>query len=248
MFSSLIRSSELSYSTPGWPQVRSLSRLSKQVLRRRWLRISSCLCLALTILFGFVLEVGMVPTPSMEGTVLVGDHLVLLKLPYGPRIPFTSYRVPQWRTPKPGEIVAFRSPVEPSEVYLKRVIATAGDTVEIQHGILYVNGVRMPEDYARVRATRRWSWQENISPRRVPANSLFVLGDNRDNSEDSRYWGPVPVANVIGEPVVVFWSYDAPSSAWLDPSLLHQVRLYASAVSHVTQIRWRRTGLLLCFR
>jgi signal peptidase I len=228
--------------------VRSLSRLSKQVLRRRWLRISSCLCLALTILFGFVLEVGMVPTPSMEGTVLVGDHLVLLKLPYGPRIPFTSYRVPQWRTPKPGEIVAFRSPVEPSEVYLKRVIATAGDTVEIQHGILYVNGVRMPEDYARVRATRRWSWQENISPRRVPANSLFVLGDNRDNSEDSRYWGPVPVANVIGEPVVVFWSYDAPSSAWLDPSLLHQVRLYASAVSHVTQIRWRRTGLLLCFR
>jgi signal peptidase I len=248
MFSSLIRSSELSYSTPGWPQVRSLSRLSKQVLRRRWLRISSCLCLALTILFGFVLEVGMVPTPSMEGTVLVGDHLVLLKLPYGPRIPFTSYRVPQWRIPKPGEIVAFRSPVEPSEVYLKRVIATAGDTVEIQHGILYVNGVRMPEDYARVRATRRWSWQENISPRRVPANSLFVLGDNRDNSEDSRYWGPVPVANVIGEPVVVFWSYDAPSSAWLDPSLLHQVRLYASAVSHLTQIRWRRTGLLLCFR
>jgi len=207
-----------------------------------------CGCLALTVLFGFVLEIGMVPTPSMEGTVLVGDHLVLLKLPYGPRIPFTSYRVPQWRTPKPGEIVAFRSPVEPSEIYLKRVIATAGDSVEIQHGILYLNGVRMPEEYARVRASRRWSWQENIPPRRVPPNSLFVLGDNRDNSEDSRYWGPVPVANVVGEPIVVFWSYDAPSSAWLDPSLLHQVRLYASAVGHVTQIRWRRTGLLLCFR
>lgn len=190
----------------------------------------------------------MVPTPSMEGTVLVGDHLLLLKLPYGPRIPFTGYRVPRWRTPKPGEIVAFRSPVEPGEVYLKRVIAVAEDTVEIQHGILYVNGVRMPEDYAHVRASRRWSWQENISPRRVPANSLFVLGDNRDNSEDSRYWGPVPVANVIGEPVVVFWSYDAPSSAWLDPSFLHQVRLYASAFGHVTQTRWRRTGLLLCFR
>ena len=207
-----------------------------------------CGCLALTVLFGFVLEIGMVPTPSMEGTVLVGDHLVLLKLPYGPQIPFTSYRVPQWRTPKPGEIVAFRSPVEPSEIYLKRVIATAGDSVEIQHGILYINGVRMPEEYARVRASRRWSWQENIPPCRVPPNSLFVLGDNRDNSEDSRYWGPVPVANVVGEPIVVFWSYDAPSSAWLDPSLLHQVRLYASAVGHVTQIRWRRTGLLLCFR
>jgi len=190
----------------------------------------------------------MVPTPSMESTVLVGDHLVLLKLPYGPNIPFTSYRLPQWRIPKPGEIVAFRSPIDPTEIYLKRVIAIAGDVVEIQHGVLYVNGVRMPEEYARVHATRRWSWQENIPPRRVPASSLFVLGDNRDNSEDSRYWGPVPVANVIGEPVVVFWSYDAPSSAWLDPSFLHQVRLYASALSHVAQTRWRRTGLLLCFR
>ena len=228
--------------------MRALYRFSEQLLRRRWLRISICGCVVLTVLFGFVLEIGMVPTPSMEGTVLVGDHLLLLKLPYGPRIPFTSYRVPQWRTPKPGEIVAFRSPVEPSEVYLKRVIATAGDTVEIQHGILYVDGVRMPEDYARIRASRRWSWQENIPPRRVPPDSLFVLGDNRDNSEDSRYWGPVPVANIVGEPIVVFWSYDAPSSAWLDPSFLHQVRLYASAVGHVTQIRWRRTGLLLCFR
>ncbi len=190
----------------------------------------------------------MVPTPSMEGTVLVGDHLLLLKLPYGPSVPFTHLRLPQWRSPNPGEIVAFRSPVEPGEVYLKRVIAVAGDTVEIQHGILFVNGVRMPEEYARLRAARRWSWQENISPRRVPANSLFVLGDNRDNSEDSRYWGPVPVANVVGEPIVVFWSYDAPSSAWLDPSLLHQVWLYASSLGHVTQIRWRRTGLLLCFR
>jgi len=211
-------------------------------------RLLSFGLLVTSLVFAFVLEVGMVPTPSMEGTVLVGDHLVLLKLPYGPNIPFTHLRLPQWRSPKPGEIVAFRSPVEPGEVYLKRVIAVAGDTVEIQHGILYVNGVRMPEDYARIRATRRWSWQENISARRVPANSLFVLGDNRDNSEDSRYWGPVPVANVVGEPIFVFWSYDAPSSAWLDPNLLHQVRLYASAVGHVTQIRWRRTGLLLCFR
>lgn len=200
------------------------------------------------MLFSFVLEIGMVPTPSMEGTVLVGDHLLLLKLPYGPLLPFTSYRLPQWRTPKPGEIVAFRSPLDPKEIYLKRVIAVADDTVEIRHGVLFVNGVRMPEEYARVRATRRWSWQENIPAQRVPADSLFVLGDNRDNSEDSRYWGPVPVTNVVGEPIVVFWSYDAPSSAWLDPSLLHQVRLYASAFGHVTQTRWRRTGLLLCFR
>jgi len=184
----------------------------------------------------------------MEGTVLVGDHLVLLKLPYGPNIPFTGYRLPRWRTPKVGEIVAFRCPQDPSEIYLKRVVAIAGDVVEIHRGNLFVNGIRVPEDYARIHAVRRWSWQENIPPRRIPAGSLFVMGDNRDNSEDSRYWGPVPVANVVGEPLVVFWSYDAPSSAWLDPSLFHQVRLYASALGHMTQTRWRRTGLLLSIR
>jgi signal peptidase I len=204
--------------------------------------------LALVILFSFVFELGMVPTASMERTVLVGDHLLMLKLLYGPNLPFTNYRLPQLRIPRPGEIVAFRNPINPSEIYLKRVIAVAGDVVEIHRGVLYVNGVRMPEEYARVRANRRWSWQENIAPERVPSDSLFVLGDNRDNSEDSRYWGPVPVRNVVGEPIVVFWSYDAPSSEWLDPSLLHQVRLYASALRHVTQTRWRRTGLLLCFR
>ena len=216
--------------------------------KRRSSKILLFVTLALIFLFSFVLELGMVPTASMEGTVLVGDHLLWLKLPYGPTIPFTHYRLPQLRAPEPGEIVAFRSPVSPDEIYLKRVIAVAGDIVEIHSGILYVNGVRMPEEYAHVRASRRSSWQENIPPQRVPTGSLFVMGDNRDDSVDSRYWGPVPVASVVGEPIAVFWSYDAPSSAWLDPSLLHQVRLYASAFTHLTQTRWRRTGLLLCIR
>ena len=216
--------------------------------RRRWLKLTCYTATAWALIFSFVLEPGMVPTPSMEGTVLVGDHLLMYKLPYGPTVPFTHFRLPQLRTPKAGEIVAFRSPPDPSEIYLKRVIAVAGDVVELHGGLLYVNGLRVPEGYARVRSSRRWTWQENIPALRVPAGSLFVLGDNRDNSEDSRYWGPVPVENVIGEPLIVFWSYDAPSSAWLDPSWLHQVRLYASALSHLTQTRWRRTGLLLCLR
>lgn len=202
----------------------------------------------LVFTFSFILDLGMVPTASMEGTVLVGDHLLMFKLPYGPRVPFTELRLPQWRTPQPGEIVAFRSPVEAGEIYLKRVIAGAGDVVALHGGVLYVNGIRWRESYARVRPGRRWTWQENIGPYRVPAGSLFVLGDNRDNSEDSRYFGPIPVESVLGEPLVVFWSYDAPSSAWLDPNWLHQVRLYASALSHIAQIRWRRTGMLLCLK
>jgi len=229
-------------------QIKRTLRLARKKSKRPRFKILIRAALALVILFSFVFELGMVPTASMERTVLVGDHLLVLKLLYGPNLPFTNYRLPQLRTPRPGEIVAFRNPINPIEIYLKRVIAVAGDVVEIHRGELYVNGVRMPEEYARVHANRRWSWQENIAPELVPSDSLFVLGDNRDNSEDSRYWGPVPVRNVVGEPIVVFWSYDAPSSEWLDPSLLHQVRLYASALMHVTQTRWRRTGLLLCFR
>lgn len=219
-----------------------------EIVGLRWLGALVWTALGITFLFCFVLGLGMVPTASMEGTVLVGDHLLLLKLPYGPNVPFTDFRLRQLRTPKAGEIVAFRSPVEPGEIYLKRVIAVAGDVVEIHRGMLYVNRLRMPENYAVLHANRRWSWQENIPPLRVPAGQLFVMGDNRDNSEDSRYWGPVPVKNVVGEPIIVFWSYDAPSSAWLDPNWFHQVRLYTSALAHMTQIRWRRTGLLLCFR
>jgi signal peptidase I len=205
--------------------------------------------LAVLFLYAFVMEPAMVPTGSMEGTVLVGDHLFMLKLPYGPQIPFTNLRLPRLRTPKTGEIVAFRSPVEPTEIYLKRVIAVAGDTVAIHRGQLYVNSVPVPDEYAHVRPNRRWTWQENIPSRLIPTGQLFVLGDNRDNSEDSRYWGTVPVDNVVGEPVVIFWSYDAPSSAWLDPSPMHQALLYASAAGHMlTHTRWRRTGLLLCLR
>ena len=232
----------------GMPRSEAAAPSRRRNAKPGWRKIVAWSALTLVFVFSFVLELGMVPTASMEGTVLVGDHLLWLKFPYGPTIPFTHYRLPHLRSPKPGEIVAFRSPVAGDEIYLKRVIAVAGDVVEIHRGILYINGVRMPEEYARVRPNRRWSWQENIPPRRVPAGSLFVLGVNRDNSEDSRYWGPVPEANVVGEPIVIFWSYDAPSSAWLDPNLLHQVRLYASAFTHVTQTRWRRTGLLLCFR
>lgn len=197
----------------------------------------------------FVLEPGMVPTGSMENTVLIGDHLLLWKLPYGPQVPLTQWRLPRLRTPQSGEIVAFRSPEDADDIYLKRVIAVAGDTVEIRRGTLFVNSVPVPERYANVRANRRSTWQENIPPERVPVREIFVLGDNRDNSEDSRYFGPVAADSVLGEPLLVFWSYDAPSSAWLDPNPLHQVRLYASALEHViTQTRWRRTGLLLVLK
>ena len=87
---------------------------------------------------------------------------------------------------------------------------------------------------------------ENMAPRTIPPGQLFVLGDNRDHSDDSRYWGTVPLANVIGEPLLVYWSYDAPSSAWLEENPLRQARFYSSAIANIfTRTRWARTGVIL---
>jgi signal peptidase I len=193
----------------------------------------------------FVGQASMVPTASMEGTILVGDHLFMNKLLYGPEILLLHWRLPMLKTIHRGEIVVFRFPKDPSEIYLKRVAAVGGDQVEIRDGILYVNSQAVSEPYAVHRASMH-STSEKMELRTVPSGELFVMGDNRDNSSDSREWGFVPVKNVIGEPLMVYWSYDAPSSRWLDEDLGHRLEFYGSiAGNFFSHTRWRRTGTLL---
>lgn len=189
----------------------------------------------------FVGEASVVPTGSMERTILVGDHLFLDKFLYGPEIPFTHWRLPMMKNVHRGEIIVFRYPKDPSEAFLKRVAAIGGDTVEIRDGVLYINSKAVREPYAVHRAPAH-SWHEQMPPIVVPAGNLFVMGDNRDNSSDSRDWGFVPVQNVIGEPLFVYWSYDAPSSRWLDENPEHKFVFYASIAGHFfSQTRWSRT-------
>ena len=221
----------------------------KEHVRRSFLRQSTKrLLLVLLIVFFlkiFVGEASMVPTSSMEGTILVGDHLFMSKLPYGPEIPLLHWRLPMLKTIHRGEIVVFRYPKDPSQTFLKRVAAVGGDTIEIRDGILYVNSRAVNEPYAVHRGPRS-SAHEEMREVTVPPGELFVMGDNRDNSSDSRDWGCVPVKNVIGEPLFVYWSYDAPSSSWLDESFGHQVEFYGSIVGNFfSRTRWSRTGTLL---
>jgi signal peptidase I len=193
----------------------------------------------------FIGEASVVPTGSMEGTILVGDHLFMDKLLYGPEIPIVHWRLPRLRAIHRGDIIVFRYPKDPSETYLKRVAAVGGETLEIRNGTVYVNSRPVIEPYV-VHNLPAYARHEQMPARIIPAGKLFVMGDNRDNSSDSREWGLVPEKNVLGEPMLVYWSYDAPTARWLDEKPSHRAAFYASiAENFFSRTRWNRMGILL---
>ena len=214
---------------------------------RAWaaLRWVAPIVLAVLLIRTFIGEASVVPTGSMERTILVGDHIFLDKALYGPEIPFTGWRLPMLRAVRRGDIVAFRYPKDPSLTFLKRVIALGGDRVEIRDGVLYRNGEAQAESYVE-HCKPAAGLGDEMRPLVVPAGHMFVLGDNRDDSEDSRYFGAVPLTSVVGEPVFIYWSYNAPSSEWLDDAPAHRVEFYASMLPHLwSRTRWHRVGELL---
>ena len=222
----------------------------KAVPARRsfWKRSTGRLIIVAVVIFclrTFVGEASVVPTASMEGTILVGDHLIMSKLLYGPEIPLLHWRLPMLKTIHRGEIVVFHFPRNPADLYLKRVAGVGGDRMEIRQGVLYVNSEPVNEPYAVHRPQMPYA-REQMKAVTVPQGQLFVMGDNRDNSSDSRDWGFVPVRNVIGEPLMVYWSYDAPSSRWMDDDLGHRMAFYGSIMENFfSRTRWSRTGTLL---
>ena len=200
----------------------------------------------------FLVEAFKIPTGSMERTLLVGDFLLVNKAVYGAEIPFTSAHFPPLARPRRGDIVVFEWPKDPSKNFVKRLIGLPGDTLEMREGLVQLNGRSLDEQYVDHTAPGEdpsgedFEWQRNHlvkqaaargapyhpsrnnwGPLVVPERSYFVLGDNRDNSYDSRYWGFVPDSLVKGQPFVVYYSYAR------DPS--HRV-------PWLTKIRWRRLG------
>jgi signal peptidase I len=228
--------------SPAHSQSRTRHILGSLRISTRRLIILAAIVLGMRI---FVGEASVVPTASMEGTILVGDHLFMDKLLYGPEIPLVHWRLPVLKTIHRGDIIVFRYPKNLSETFLKRVTALGGDRLEIKNGVLYVNSQPVKEPYA-VHHAPVHSPDESWGPTVVPEGKLFVMGDNRDNSSDSRDWGFVPMSNVIGEPLFVYWSYDAPTSRWLDENPGHRISFYASiAENFFSNTRWNRTGMLL---
>lgn len=184
-----------------------------------------------------------IPSGSMEDTLLVGDELIAVKFLYGTKLPFVAGSptcakytlgcppnlIFKIRDPKPGDIVVFKFPQDPSKDFIKRCIAVGGQTVEIRDKEVFVDGVRqpLPRHGKHIDSTvlpAQFGPRDNFGPRTVPPGAMFVMGDNRDNSNDSRFWGFVPYENIKGKAVVLYWS-------WNTDALLYQIN---------RKIRWGR--------
>ena len=162
------------------------------------------------VLRAFVIQAFRIPSESMVKTLLVGDFLFVNKFEYGPKIPFTHVRLPGIRKPRRGDVIVFQYPPDPSKDYIKRCIATEGQTIEVRDKDVWVDGVKLVEPYTQhispdtLPASQ--SPRDNMAPVTVPPNSLFMMGDNRDNSADSRFWGFVPMDNVKGRAMFIYYS------------------------------------------
>ncbi len=215
-----------------------------------WAKTFQIAVLLFLLIHVFFAEAFKIPSGSMERTLLPGDFLIVNKLAYGPSVPFTSWRLPAIRPPRRGDVMVFQYPRDLSKSFVKRVVGVPGDTLAMRDGVLFHNGTLVREDYVSHTqpnadpSSSDFAWQRahlvrtaeasrgipsrnNWGPLIVPARSYFLLGDNRDNSSDSRYWGFLPDSLVRGRPLFVYWSYVPDASERLD---------------FLTRVRWERLG------
>lgn len=165
----------------------------------------------------FVVQAFKIPSGSMEPTLEIGDHILVNKFIYGIKIPLTSLNLFPWESPQRGDVVVFIYPLEPDKDFIKRVIAVGGDTVRMVNKRLYINGAEVPDPHAVYREDTLLlggaQKMHDFGPVIVPRGSLFVLGDNRDHSLDSRFWGFVPLKDVLGKAFTIYWSWNSRESA-----------------------------------
>ncbi len=200
--------------------------------------------LAFLLINGTLGQARVIPSGSMENTLLIGDHLIMSRIGYDAGIPFTNIHVPLWRNPKRQQIIIFKPPYDPTlPDYVKRVIGLPGETVDVHDGAVWINGTKLPETYTigRTEPPNKGQLIGNFPglPYTIPENCYFVMGDNRENSLDSRYWGCVPRNDILGTPVIIYMSLDAPRDAW-NGDIGARFLAYGNAIIHPGTVRWRR--------
>jgi signal peptidase I len=203
--------------------------------------------LAFMLVNGAVGQARVIPSGSMENTLLVGDHLIMSRIGYDAGVPFTNWHVPLWRNPSRQQVIIFKPTYAPDTTDLiKRTIGLPGDTVDLRAGAVWINGHKLHESYTlgpsepAPAGNAPAGFSDITFPYHVPANCYFAMGDNRTNSYDSRFFGCVPRSNIIGTPVMIYMSLDVPSGAWQPGQLRERLLAYATAVTHPGVVRWKR--------
>jgi len=221
-----------------------MTNFKKSTVREYFESIVIAVILALFIRT-WVVQAFKIPTGSMEENLLIGDHLLVNKFAYAPTVSSIEQAVLPVREVHRGDIVVFKYPEEPERDFIKRVIGLPGETLEIRRGQVHIDGAPIEEPYLsedEVVLHGAVDDQPEFGPISVPEGHYFVLGDNRDNSQDSRYWGPLPANYVKGRAVVIYWSYDAESGyAAVETGVGATLRRIGSVVGHFfTRTRWGR--------
>jgi len=159
----------------------------------------------------FVVQAFKIPSGSMEPTLLVGDHILVNKFIYGIKLPFIDKTVVPVSEPDRGDVVVFIYPVDPSKDFIKRVVGVPGDRIHIEGEKVFINGTRYEDEHgyysAQSGVSASLTRKEEFGPVTVPEDHLFVMGDNRYHSYDSRFWGFVPIDSVKGEAFIIYWSW-----------------------------------------
>jgi signal peptidase I len=255
--------------TAAAPSTPDLSAQSRGFVAEWTVTILIMLFASTTLAWSYV-----IPTGSMEDTLLVGDHIVVDKLAYAPVGPISKYFLP-YEEPKRGDIIAFQYPADTSQMFVKRVVGVPGDRLKIADQEVFVNGEKLKEPYAYHKSSYFDPYRDNfpadiskldITPDAkrdsllrdmlkhhvvngevvVPPNSYFAMGDNRDNSLDSRYWGFVPRDYIVGKPVLIYWSYNTSTDMLMPQNVKGYETHVLDIVQHLfVKTRWNRTFRLI---
>jgi signal peptidase I len=186
----------------------------------------------------FVVQAFKIPTGSMESNLLIGDHLLVNKFVYGVHSAWEKFL--PYKDLKRGDVIVFKYPMAPETAYVKRLIGLPGEKVEMVGRTIYINGNPLPENYTQYIDPS--SIYAHFGPYQVPEGQYFAMGDNRDNSQDSRYWGFVPRDHFIGKALVIYWSYDTPRDEYLQTSVSDRLKQFSDVfLNFFTKTRWKRT-------
>lgn len=216
------------------PTVRQGESVGRKGKAREYLEAFVVALLIALVVRTLVIQAFKIPSSSMEDTLLIGDHIFVNKFLYGYHVPFTKGRILQFTAPRRGDIIVFVFPEDKSKDFIKRVVGTPGDTIEIRRKRVLLNGTPLEENYVRFAdgdsIDRFVRARDNLPPVKVPPGKLFVMGDNRDRSYDSRFWGFVEMDAVIGKAMFIYFSVDwsrgvAWSEVWRYPELVRWNRI-----------------------